>query len=370
MTDTDTLLEQAQELPHGPERLALVEEAVRAADLAHDGLAGYEARKELIYSADYAGQSEKMLVAFAWCRSYLDAHPEEFGAWEQRSLTWFHKWVLIATHHFPQIPLARIQELHADYARRVQALGAGSGTVPYFRMSLAMHRGDHEDARVAFNLWQFARRDHLSDCPACEAQAVASYHRFLGDDAGCVIQVEKMLDQGMSCAHVPHATHGMVLPALMRLGRWADAQRHHQQGRDLVAGDPDHLRPQARHLEYLSVTDLDAALAWYARHLSWAERTSELDDRLDFHLASALLFQQLRHAGRERVPLALPQEVPGHRPDGEYPVDDRSGHHTREATLLAARFDERNGLTYHALRLERTLALGRLEPAGVSRPGA
>src|SRR6476646_3073598 len=166
--DIHERLERAQELPHGPERLAMVEEAVRAADLAQDGRAGYEARKEIIYSADYAGQSEKMLVAFAWCRTYLDAHPDDFGPGEHRSLAWYHKWVLIAGHHFPQIPLERLRELHADYARRVQALGYGAGTVPYFRLNLAMHRGDHEDARVAFTLWQFVRRDALSDCPACE----------------------------------------------------------------------------------------------------------------------------------------------------------------------------------------------------------
>ena len=320
MSDIETLLEDAQELPHGPERLAMVEEAVRAADLAQDGPAGYEARKELIASADYAGQSEKMLVAFAWCRSYLDAHPEEFGDWENRDLAWYHKWVLIATHHFPQIPLERIWELHADYARRMQVLGAGAATVPYFRMSLAMHRGDPEDARVAFNLWQFARRDPMSDCAACEAQAIADYHEFLDDDAGCVAQVDKMIARGMTCAHIPHATHGMVLPALLRLGRWDEAERHHRLGRELIAGDPDHLTPQAR-------------------HLSWAERTSELDDRLDFHLASALLFQELGAgesgtgesgvAIRDTVTLALPQDVPGYRPDGDYPVGERSGHHIR-----------------------------------------
>lgn len=365
MSNSQELLEQAEQLPHGPERLALVEEAVRAADLAQDGAAGYEARKELIYSADYAGQSDRMLVAFAWCRHYLDDHADELGWWEQRSLAWYHKWVLIATHHFPQIPLERIQELHADYERRSRELGVGAGSVPYFRMFLAMHRGDQEDARVAFNLWQFAKRDALSDCAACEAQAVADYHEFIGDDLGCVTQVEKMLERRMSCAHIPHATHGMMLPALMRLGRWDDAQKHHQQGREMIVGDPDHLTPQARHLEYLSLTDPDAALDWYARHVSWAERTNELDDRLDYHLASALLFSELHRTGRNRVTLPLPQETPGYQVDGVYRVPERLEHHAAEAQRLAGLFDARNGTTFHALRLARTLALAELpRPVG------
>ncbi|WP_309570158.1 hypothetical protein [Deinococcus sp.] len=359
------LLERAQELPHGLERLALVDEAVRAADLAQDGMAGYETRKELIHSATYAGQSDCMLVAFAWCRTHLDLHPDDFPAWEHRSLAWYHKWVLNAAHHFPQIPLERVRDLHADDARRLQILGYGGGTVPYFRLNLALHRGDYEDARVAFNVWQFAGRDSLSDCEACEAQTIADYHEFLGDDQGCVAQVERMITRNMTCSHIPHSTHGMVLPALMRLGRWDDAQRHHEQGRDMVAGEPDHLTPQARHLEYLSVTAPDAALAWYARHLGWAERTSELDGRLDYHLAAVLLFRQLERAGRAHVTLALPQDVPGHRPDGTYAVHDRYAYHATQATALAWRFDGRNGLDYHVHRLERTPALGDLP-----RPGA
>ncbi len=355
-----TTLEEAQNLPHGPQRLALVEDAVRQADLSGDGAAAYEARKELIYSANYAGQSEKMLVAFAWCRAYLDEHEAELGAWEQHGLAWYHKWVLIATHHFPQIPLERIQNLHRDYAERIRALGAGGGTVPYFELQLALHRGDVNGARTAFNIWQFARRDHLSDCPACEAQTIADYHEFTGDDAGCAGQVQRMLDRGMSCSHIPHSTHGMVLPALIRLGRWDEARRHHEQGRDLVAGDPDHVTAQARHLEYLSLTDLSAAQDWYARHVGWAERTSELDTRLDFHLAAALLFSCLRAAGQDTLTLTLPQDLPGHRPDGTYATRERFDHHAGAARTLAQAFDTRNGLPYHAHRLERTLALADL----------
>lgn len=357
MSRTQELLEQAQALPHGPERLALVEEAVRQADLVQDGLAGFEARKELIYSADYAAQSDKMLVAFAWCQAYLDEHLEELGWWEQRDLAWYHKWVLNALHHFPQIPLERVRALHDDYARRTRQMGVGAGTVPYFRLALALHRGDHDDARTAFNLWQFAKRDGLSDCPACEAQTIADYHEFLGDDEGCAAQVQKMMDRHMTCSHIPHATHGMVLPALMRLGRWNDAQQHHEQGREMVQGNPDHLTSQARHLEYLSLTDLNAATNWYAQHVPWAERTSELDNRLDYHLASTLYFTALQRQETPQVNLALPQDTPGYRPDGLYDVQERLNHHTGEVKRLAALFDARNGLPHHSLRLERTLAL-------------
>lgn len=357
MTDTQTLLEQANALPYGLERLAIVEEAVRQADLNQDSEGAYEARKELIVSADYAGQSEKMLVAFAWCLAYLDEHPEELGWWEARSLAWYHKWVLVAAHHFPQIPLSRVRELHDDYLRRTRALGVGAGSVPYFRLQLAMHRGDPDDARTAFSLWQFAARDMLSDCVACEAQTVADYHEFIGDDAGCVKQVEKMLERDLTCAHIPHATHGMVLPALMRLGRWDAARKHHEQGREMVQENNDHLTPQARHLEYLSLTDPEGALDWYARHLPWAERTNELDDRLDYHLASTLLFTRLKQDGQGVVALTLPQDLPGHQMDGHYDVQERLDHHTTEVNRLAGLFDARNGLTFHCLRLGRTLDL-------------
>ena len=194
MSDVYDLLERAEELPYGPERLALVEQAVRQADLSRNIVAGYDARKELITSALYAGHSEKMLVAFAWCRTYLDQtyldeHSPTATHWEERSLMWSHKWVLTSLYSFPQVPLARIEELYADYERRLRALGKGLRTIPYFRLHLAMHLGDTAGAQMAFNLWQFTKRDDLSDCLACEAQTIADYHEFIGDYEGSVRQV-------------------------------------------------------------------------------------------------------------------------------------------------------------------------------------
>lgn len=368
MSDIHELLEQAQELPYGPERLALAEEAVRLADLAQDEAAGYEARKELIDTATFSGQGERMLVAFAWCRAYLDAHPELDEWYEQAGMLWKQKWVLNAMQDFPQIPLGRIHEVYQDYERRIKTFGMGAGTVPYFRMHLSMHRGDTADAAVAFNLWQFARRDLLSDCEACESNSVASYQQFMGDHAACMAQIDRMLARGDSCSHVPHSTHGMALTSLMHLGRWAEAALHHAQGREMVAGEPDHLRSQANHLKYLALADQAGALEWYARHVSWAERTGELDDRMEFQAASALLFSELRDQGRDSVSLALPQDVPGYRLDGVYSVQERFAHHVGEAGRIAALFDARNGTDAHAQRLERTLALAKL-PRSAPQPG-
>ena len=71
-------------------------------------------------------------------------HEAELGAWEQHGLAWRHKWVLIATHHFPQIPLERIQNLHRDYAERI---GKAGTPVEFVTIEGAMHKFDQDDTR-------------------------------------------------------------------------------------------------------------------------------------------------------------------------------------------------------------------------------
>ena len=165
------LLERLDNLDYGPERVSLAEEAVRQADLLADERAGYDARLALIESANMSGQEDKIFAPFAWCQRYAAEHPDEVSDY---TLAWYHKWVLGAAHQLPQIPLTRIYELHASYAATARRLGAGSSSIPYLQMGLALHRGDAEGARRAFTLWQFAKGgDILSDCAACEAQSKA-----------------------------------------------------------------------------------------------------------------------------------------------------------------------------------------------------
>lgn len=49
------LMDRAYDLPHSPEQVALLEEAVRLADSLYDERAGFEARMKLIDAAEWSG---------------------------------------------------------------------------------------------------------------------------------------------------------------------------------------------------------------------------------------------------------------------------------------------------------------------------
>lgn len=327
------LLAQQEDMEYGPERVAICEEAVRLADLSGDDEASYDTRMALIETVNLSGQSEKMFAAFAWCQNFAAQNPDYVSDY---TLAWYHKWLLGAAQQLPQIPLSRIHELHASYAQYARRLGEGASSIPYLQMNLAMHVGDTAAAQRSFTVWQFAKGDRLSDCPACEAQTKLEYHLFMNDDAAAIKQGQTILDKKMTCAHMPHLTYGSLPLPLLRVGELDKAAQYAAKGREMVAGDPDFLATQAEHLEYLALTDTDEALKWYERHHEWAEQTKELHSKLDFHAAAALLFQRLETQ---------------HLESGE-----KLAHHRAEAERLAKLFDGRNGNSYHTERLNEKLA--------------
>lgn len=340
MSDVYDLLAQIEDMDYGPEQVALAEEAVRQADLLGDEAAGFGARMSLIRAVNMAGQAEKMFPAFAWCQDHANRHPEEV---DNYTLAWYHKWVLGAALQFPQIPLSRMHELHDSYARYARRLGAGARSIPYMQLSLDMHLGDRAAARRAFTVWQWAKDDFLSDCPACEASTKVDYYAFIGDDQAAVQHGQIVLDKNLTCHSVPHTTYGAMLLPLLRLGQSERAAEYAARGRELVAGDPDFLGTQAEHLVFLALTDPEAALNWYERHVGWAEQSRELRRQLDFHAAAALLFGRLADTGQSQA--------------GQYMVTERLAHHQAKAEALAQQFDERNGNTHCHTELTQTLGL-------------
>ena len=86
----ETLRQQADGLPQGPARMALLEEAVRLADTHQDLDLGFYLRYDVAQTATFGGMAEKLLVAFSWRLAQCDRHPERFNEFR---LMWEYKWV-------------------------------------------------------------------------------------------------------------------------------------------------------------------------------------------------------------------------------------------------------------------------------------
>ena len=123
--DIDRLIAEAERLPHGPSRIALVEEAVRIADSRNDLPKAFQCRLELVSAASSGGQPDVQLVAFSWCLSQFDRDKKLFGGRATEiDLLWKYKWIAGALPAFYQISRGQIAATVEDLRRRYKADGS------------------------------------------------------------------------------------------------------------------------------------------------------------------------------------------------------------------------------------------------------
>lgn len=359
MTDATTtnprdLLQQAQQLPHGPEKVALLSEAARQADVLRDTDLAYRIRDDLIDAASHAGDAPTMITAFAWCLQHADRDEEGFRAY---SLLWRYKWVLGGAMSLPAIPLARIEALVRDYEERLERGGHSKRPAARYRLLLALHVENDEAVRDAYAAWRALKPGWL-DCQACERQTLVQYHLHTGAPGRALQAARPLLEGRFGCNRVPGVTLGALLLPLLQLGRAEEADAHHARGYALVRGTDDMLSTHADHLTYLALRGrTDDARRVYRRHLPYALRTREPDEALDYHTAAAVLFRMLEGTGKTRVRAALPEHAAPRRADGSYAAHDLRAYHEAEAYRIARLFDTRNGTDAHARHVTRKLAL-------------
>ncbi|MGE0712576.1 MAG: hypothetical protein AB7N76_20345 [Planctomycetota bacterium] len=356
------LLSRAYALDYGAEKLGLCEEAVRLADQRQDAELGFLARQALVEAATFGGFPDKALLAFTWCLAQCDKQPERF---DETELLWSYKWVAARLPYFPQVTRARIEEVHADMARRYARSGLNLRPVAKIRWLAARRMGDRQEALAAYEESERLPRDAGADCAACERNDRVRYLLFTERLEDALAAAAPILSGRMSCAEIPHATLGMLLGPLLELGRGAEAARHHVRGYRLVRGNREFVGTLAEHLEFLVLTRNDApAAALLEEHLSLALDTTDLDQRFRFFVAAA---QLCRASGGEReLALALSPRAGCHRPDGRYERAELGAWFEAEAAAIGERFDRRNGNAQFREALAEALARAGGERAPIS----
>src|ERR1044071_1376222 len=100
------LMAEAAALANGVKRKTeLLEEAVREADADNLDDLAYDARMKLLPAANWSGDVDKMLVAFAWCVAKFDEDPTKHSV---HSILWYSKWAALEAPRFPSVSRARI----------------------------------------------------------------------------------------------------------------------------------------------------------------------------------------------------------------------------------------------------------------------
>jgi hypothetical protein len=308
---SELMLEMAQQMNQGPEKIAWLESTIRQADLEQNQQVAFEARDEMIDAATWGGQAEKALLAFAWCLNHHDQQaPEARDWWQEQNLLWRYKWILGSLDNFPNIPHERIERLFQDFEQRLTQAGHGTRAVAHKRLNYAQHRGDRTEAAKQFERWQTTPRDSMADCNACEANEVVSYHIFLEQHEQALLAAKPLLEKRLTCHSVPTSTYASVLRPLLILGRLEEAARYHKLG-SKISGDPDYLSSNADHLEFLALTgNLANAKRLVEKNLRIALETRELKEKFLFFAAMLTWTICLERAGQEQVNLNLTSSIP------------------------------------------------------------
>ncbi len=353
----EDLLEQAAVLEMGPAKVALIEEAVRLADLHGDATAGFNARLELIQAATFAGQPDLTLVAFSWCVSQCDRDPEQFP---ERELLWKYKWVIDELPLFPQISREQIEKMLDDMAVRYQRAGSTLHAVGTMRRTVGQVMGDRAMAEAGHKQMEQTRRDWLSNCPACVTDGAIDYHLFQGQYREALAAARPILKGGQCCAEVPHRTYATLLEPLLRTGRLEEAMDYHVKGYRMIARNPKFISQFARHIVFLTLTEnLPRAVKLLEKHLPDALKTTGVAWQFDFYLAGLLLAERVQEQGRQQVRLRLPESLPQGKL-GRVATVELAGWFRAQCQDLAARFDARNGNRWFSQRIEELQDLKKL----------
>jgi hypothetical protein len=354
----ERLLTEAGNLPHGPSRVDLCEEAVRLADLHNDADLAYRARQELIDAACFGGRPDLMIVAFTWCLAAFDRG--DVSVWA-RDLLWRMKWVVGALPKFPEIDLATIHNMLDDMERRFREYDGSVQPVVGLRRSVALQTGDLPAAAAAHKRFMRMNRSYfLSDCRACELDALADYWSNIGKNALGVRKAEELIDSGMRCARVPDCTYADVLIPMVKVGRAKDAMAYHKKGYPLVRRNVGDLLHWGDHMAFLSLTgNHPQAVRVLERHLPDVEASHDPLGGLSFFRSMLIVVEGVADA-KEKMKLRLPPESPFANATGEYVLADLACLVRDRVLELSRRFDRRNGNPYYEELVEQTAKLRKV----------
>ncbi len=355
--EIEELLEQASVLDRGSAQVALMEEAVRLADLHNDVETSFKTRLELIEAATFAGQPDLALVTFSWCLSQCDRDPEAFP---ESQLLWKYKWVIDELPLFAQVSREQIEKMLSDMAERYQRAGSTLHAVGTMRRAVAILLGDKAMAEEGHKQMEQTRRDWLSNCAACVADGTVEHYLFLGQYREALAAARPILKGHQVCAEVPHRTYASLLEPLLRSGQLEEAMDYHVTGYRMIARNPKFISQIAKHLIFLTLTDnLPRAVKMLEKHLPDALKTSGQAWQFDFYLAGLLLLERLQEMGRQQVRLRLPEQIP-QGDKGRARTEELAGWFRGQCQDLACRFDARNGNDWFSRRVQELQQLKKL----------
>jgi cellulose synthase operon protein C len=338
-------LRDAVAMPYGAAQIALVEQVIEHADAGRFTDIAFDARMLGSTAYVYGGEPAKAFLTFSWCLAEYDRNPGRRTSDDDHLLLWHFKYVVGALTKFPEIPLDRTYAVLDDMEHRYRTGGHSMHAVYAYRHTVAAHVGDTAGADEWYARWCAAPRDGLSDCAGCDPTSKVEHLALRGRDEEAVALAEPVLAGRPSCVAQPHGMLTALLTPYLRTGRLDAAGDAHRRA---YARLRPHLRSMdqiAEHLVFCALTGNETrGLEIVERHLSWLDRAPSPYAAMEFASAAALVLRRLTAGGHGSLPV------------GGSTVAQLADQLAGQSTVLAARFDERNGTPYHSGRIAARLA--------------
>ncbi len=338
--ELNDLLFESFLLDHSPQKVALLERAVRIADQLKDEESAYEIRQDLIDAAIFGGQPDRAIVAFSWCLAVYDRDPDAYEAYE---ILWKYKWIIDNAADFPTISRERIEDLLADQQRRYQAYGQNEH--PHLQTRFKVYRafGDQAKARQAMKQMDRLNSDELSDCKACSIGSKAAALIEWGDPDKALVLAAPILKGRLRCGEEPHRTIPQFLLPLVEKGQAEEAAQLHASNYRRLRRKPQFLLEHGLHMRYLAfIGQTQEALDLFEREWPAVAVATQPSSILQFYLAALFTLQRLKRAGVDEVKLRIPKDLPLGQPKKNIAVDVLIQWLEQETRRQAKAFDARN----------------------------
>ncbi len=362
--EVEQLLGRAALEDYSSLKTRLCQEAVQLADAAGDEELADRARHDLVSAATFNEEHEIAMVHFAWRLARYDRiSPDSFDY----SLMWSYKWIMDNAADFPEIPRSRVEEMLADFTRRLSKFNCAR-TIAKRHLVWYKHLKDETRMREWLDKWHGSRRDVLSDCTACDANFDVGL--LVSDDKHeeAIKLAHRMIAQKMKCAVVPSSTHAKILVPLLRLERYEEAFASHRAGMRAIRGHNDPHRLARYHIEFLGLThNWTRGLRLIERFLHQHLALANSSTRFEILSATKLFLQLWLTEAQTRKKLRIGPIDNFIKRDAKGLVDGQLLMQwcAQEAELIAQRFDERNGSDTYTGRLkwmEELASLAKPQP--------
>ncbi len=338
------LLRQAEELPFGSARTALVTQVIADADAGGYGHLSFHARMVATTSYVFGGEPARSFDTFAWCLAEFDRDPQAHQT-SRLDLLWQFKSAVTALLGEPDVPLSRVLETLADMERRWREGGHSPHAVYSLRHTVARHIGDEAAAAHWYDRWVGSERDQLSDCAGCDPGRRVRWLSRYGRWAEAIEVAAPVLDGRSTCSEQPQGILTDLLEPYLRLGRLAEARDAHRRAYRSLRGNLAALSEIGDHLWFCGLSgNRERGLEIVERHLPWLDTPPSPESAMRFAARAALVLRQVaavdarrtvsrpRHGERRVAVGALAEEL------------------AEMSVRLAARFDARNGSGYQSMR--------------------